>query len=274
MAVVELDIRDRVGWLTLNRPEKLNAFNRELQDALAAGLDELDGNPDVSVIVIRGAGRAFSVGYDVERGGDYSKRDGADERLRAWDDWQRLDNNIDRWLHIIRLKKPVIAAIHGYVIAGGTMLAASCDLTVIGEKAEVGWPSVPLGGGLIGVYNLIHLGAKKAAEMSYVVGSRMTGTEAHQWGWANYAVPDDEVFEFTEELAKRIARTPLEMLILKKAAMRRAIEQMYQFTTTVRSGAEFDAIAHDSRAIEETKQVVAELGLKGAIARFTKGDQG
>lgn len=270
MTTVETEVKEKIGWLILNRPEKLNALSVALLDEFEEALDDLDANPDVSVIVIRGNGRAFTVGYDVDRGGDYDQPADEDTRAYTWDDWQRLEKSIDRWLHITRLKKPVVAAIHGYVMGGGIMLAASTDLTVIGENAQVGWPSVPLGGGLIGVYSLIHLGPKKAAEMSFIVGSRMTGTEAVEWGWANYAVPDDEVFGFAERLAARIARTPVEMLILKKAALRRTIDTMFNFTTTVRSGAEFDAIAHDSRAIEETQAVIAKLGLKGAIAEFTK----
>jgi enoyl-CoA hydratase len=272
MALVETEVRDKVGWLSLNRPEKLNALSLELLDEFEEALDSLDAHPDVSVIVIRGNGRAFTVGYDVDRGGDYDQPPGESTKAYTWDDWQRLDKSIDRWLHITRLKKPVIAAVHGYAMGGGTMLAASTDLTVIGENSQVGWPSVPLGGGLIGVYNLVHLGPKKAAEMSYIVGSRMNGTEAVEWGWANYAVPDDEVFDFAERLAKRVARTPVELLILKKAAMRRTIDTMFNFTTTVRFGAEFDAISHDSRAIEETQEVISRLGLKGAIAEFTRED--
>ncbi len=270
MALIETSVDNRVGWLTLNRPEKLNALSLELLDAFEEALDALDRNPDVSVIVIRGAGRAFTVGYDVDRGGDYDQPAEGSHRTHTWDDWQALDKSIDRWLHITRLKKPVIAAIHGYAMGGGTMLAACCDLTVIAEDAVVGWPSVPLGGGLIGVMSLVHLGPKKAAEMSYIVGSRLSGTEAAEWGWANYAVPAEEVFDRAAQLAARVAKTPVEMLVLKKAAIRRTIEMMFNFTTTVRSGAEFDAIAHDSRSIEETKAIIAELGLKGAIAEFTK----
>lgn len=273
MAIIETSVDNRVGWLVLNRPEKLNALSIEMLKAFEAALDDFDANPDVSVIVIRGAGRAFTVGYDVDRGGDYDNQPGGTHRTHAWDDWQALDKSIDQWLHITRLKKPVIAAIDGYVMGGGVMLAACCDLTVIAENAIVGWPAVPLGGGLIGVMNLIHLGPKKAAEMSYIVGSRLTGAEAVEWGWANYAVGAEEVVDRASQLAHRVAKTPVEMLILKKAAIRRTTEMMFNFTTTVRSGAEFDAIAHDSRAIEDVKAVIAELGLKGAIAEFAKIDE-
>jgi enoyl-CoA hydratase len=226
----------------------------------------------VSVIVIRGNGRAFTVGYDVDSSGDYDQRAAGGDRVFAWDDWQKLDKDIDRWLHVTRLKKPVVAAVHGYALGGGSMLAAAADITIVADGARIGWPSVPLGGGLIGVFNLIHLGPKKAAEMSYIVGSGFDGPEAVRLGWANHSVPDDEVFAFAQEMAERIARTPLEMLVLKKAAMRRSIEHMFNFTGTVRGGAEFDAIAHDSRAVEEMQQIIAEVGLKGAIRRFTGKD--
>jgi enoyl-CoA hydratase len=273
MAIVEAKVEDKIGWLILNRPEKLNALSVELLDAFEAVLDQLAEDPAVSVIVIRGEGRAFTVGYDVDRDGDYDQGEAEKSRTYTWDDWQALDKSIDRWLHITRVKKPVISAVHGYCLGGGTMLSACCDLTVISEDAIVGWPTVPLGGGLIGVMSLAHLGPKKAAEMSYIVGSSMTGVEAVEWGWANHAYPADQLIERVTKLANRVARTPVEMLILKKAAIRRTIEMMFNFTTTVRSGAEFDAIAHDSHAIEETRAVIAELGLKGAIAEFTKEDE-
>jgi enoyl-CoA hydratase len=270
MAIVETKVENKIGWLVLNRPEKLNALSLELLDAFEVALDELADDPDVSVIVIRGEGRAFTVGYDVDRQGDYDQADTGDNRTHTWDDWQALDKSIDRWLHITRIKKPVISAVHGYCMGGGTMLSACCDLTVIAEDAVVGWPTVPLGGGLIGVMSLVHLGPKKAAEMSFIVGSSLDGVEAVEQGWANYAVPADQVIDRVTKLANRVARTPVEMLILKKAAIRRTTEMMFNFTTTVRSGAEFDAIAHDSHAIEETRAIIAEIGLKGAIAEFTK----
>lgn len=272
MALIETKVDDKVGWLTLNRPEKLNALSVELLDAFEEGLDRLDNDPAVSVIVIRGEGRAFTVGYDVDRNGDYDQGGVEVPRTYTWDDWQTLDKNIDRWLHITRVKKPVISAIHGYCMGGGTMLAACCDLAIVTEDAIIGWPSVPLGGGLIGVMSLVHLGPKKAAEMSYIVGSRMDGNEAVAWGWANFAVPASDLVAQARRLAERVARTPVEMLILKKAAIRRTTEMMFNFTTTVRSGAEFDAIAHDSRSIEDTRRLIAEIGLKSAIAQFTKDE--
>lgn len=272
MALIETKVADKIGWLILNRPEKLNALSLALLDEFEDALDRLDTDPAVSVIVIRGEGRAFTVGYDVDREGDYDQGGLEASRTYAWDDWQALDKSIDRWLHITRVKKPVIAAVHGYCMGGGTMLGSCCDLAIVAEDAVIGWPSVPLGGGLIGVMSLVHLGPKKAAEMSYIVGSRMDGKEAVEWGWANYSVPADELVSYTERLAKRVARTPVEMLILKKAAVRRTTEMMFNFTTTVRSGAEFDAIAHDSHAIEETRSLIARIGLKGAIAEFTKDE--
>jgi enoyl-CoA hydratase len=111
------------------------------------------------------------------------------------------------------------------------------------------------------------MGPKKAKEMSYVVGSRMSGQEAADWGWANYAVPADEVLERAERLARVIARTPTELLQVKKRAINRVMD-MQGFSEMVMFGAEFDAIAHDSAAVDATRDEIREHGLKETIARF------
>jgi enoyl-CoA hydratase len=268
MSAVTTQVRDRVGWLVFNRPEKLNAFSPELLSQYAAAVDSLNADPDVSVLVIRGAGRAFSVGYDVAKKGSDSAAGGyVDGRVRALDDWLNLRDKIDLWLKVWRCPKPVIAAVHGYCLGGATMLAVCCDLTVVAADAVIGWPSVPLGAGLIGPVNAWLMGPKKAKEMSYVVGSRMSGLEAAELGWANHAVPADEVVGRADRLARVIARTPTELLQVKKRAINRVMD-LQGFSEMVMFGAEFDAIAHDSAAVEAVREEIRGHGLKATIARF------
>jgi len=152
-------------------------------------------------------------------------------------------------------------------MGGATMLAVCCDLTVVADDAVVGWPSVPLGAGLIGPVNAWLMGPKKAKEMSYVVGSRMSGREAAEWGWANYAVPADEVLDRAGSLARVIARTPVELLQVKKRAINRVLD-LQGFSEMVMFGAEFDAIAHDSAAVDAIRDEIRERGLKETIARY------
>jgi enoyl-CoA hydratase len=265
--LVTTEVEHKIGWLTLNRPEKLNAFNADMLSEIESAVDQLGQDRDVAVIVVRGAGRAFSVGYDVSRGPSTgSGRDG--ERVRALDDWLNLRDKIDVWLKVWRCPKPVIAEVHGYCLGGATMLAVCCDLTVVAEDAVIGWPSVPLGAGLLGPVSAWLVGPKKAKELSYIVGSQMSGAESVEWGWANHAVPADQVHDRTTRLAARIARTPIELLQVKKRALNRIMD-MQGFSEAIMFGAEFDAIAHDSAACDATKAEIQEHGLKATIARFT-----
>lgn len=266
MPVISTSAGDKIGWLVLSRPEKLNAFTAEMLAEFESAVDRLGRDPDVSVIVIRGEGRSFSVGYDVSKGEEAGR--GGPDRKRALDDWLHLRANIETWLRVWRCPKPVIAAVHGYCLGGATMLAVCCDLTVVADDAVIGWPSVPLGGGLIAPVSAWLVGPKKAKEMSYIVGSRMSGIEALEWGWANHSVPAADVLPFTTNLAARIARTPLELLQVKKRALNRVMDTQ-GFSEAVMAGAEFDAIAHDSVACEATTAEIREYGLKETIARYT-----
>jgi enoyl-CoA hydratase len=271
MALVNTDVTGKTGWLVFNRPEKLNAFSGEMLAEFEAALDRLAADREVSVIVIRGEGRGFSVGYDVATGSAEADL-GPGERVRALDDWLHLRDRIDLWLKVWRCPKPVIAAVHGYCMGGATMLAVCCDLTIVAEDAVIGWPSVPLGGGLLAPVSAWLIGPKKAKELSYVVGSRMSGQEAADWGWANYAVDPGDVIGRAERLASQIAKTPAELLQVKKRALNRVMD-MQGFSEVVMFGAEFDAIAHDSVSCDVTKADIQEHGLKATIARFVADEE-
>lgn len=251
--------------MTFMRPDKLNAFDADLLDKFSAGLQALVDDDDVRCIVLRGSGRAFSVGYDVGAGREYSGR------RRALADWEGLREKNDRWLDVWRCPKPVIAAIHGFCMGGATQLAVCCDLTVVAEDAIIGWPSVPLGGGLLGPASCWLIGPKKAKELSFIAGSRMTGAEAAALGWANHAVPGGDVESTAFSLAKRIARTPPDLLRLKKRAINRVMD-VQGFSEVFMFGAEYDAIAHDSEGVEVVREKIKELGFKGAMAWFASSE--
>jgi len=263
MSSVETNIEGHIAWLTFTRPEKLNAFNSELLDEFTTGLQALDDNDDVRCIILRGSGRAFSVGYDID--GYETKSPGV--RRRALTDWIGLRKNNERWLDVWRCSKPVIAAIHGFCMGGATQLAVCCDLTVVAEDAIIGWPSLPLGGGLLGPVSCWLIGPKKAKELSYIAGSRMTGAEAAALGWANLAVRSDEVEATALGLAQRVVRTPPDLLAIKKRAINRVMD-VQGFSEAFTFGAEYDAIAHDSEGYAEVKAKIAELGFKGAMDWF------
>ena len=263
MAFVETSVERQAR---LDRPEPTGEAQCAEPGALrgvhggAARADS--GRARVRCIVIRGEGRAFSVGFDVDRGAqDLHGR----ERRRRSRTGSGLRGIVDRWLEVWRCPKPVIAAVHGYCMGLATQLAVCCDLTVVADDAVIGWPSLPLGGGLLAPVSLWLIGPKKAKELSYIAGSRLTGAEAAALGWANYAVPADDVVARATELAERVAKTPPDLLKLKKYALNRIMD-IQGFSEAVTFGAEWDAIAHDSQGLVEISAKVEELGVKEAIA--------
>jgi enoyl-CoA hydratase len=247
-----------IGTITLNRPDKMNAFSAQMLADFGSALTLAERDESVRVVIVRGAGRAFSVGYDISPG-EFSPHDHNISEDREW-----LQAAIGQWLRVWESPKPVIAQVHGYCVAGATMLAICCDITLVADDASIRWPALPIGGGLIGAMWTWLVGPKKAKEMSFIAGSEMSGAEAHFWGWANRAVPAAELEAETVRMARQIARTPPDLLRIKKLAINRIMD-IQGFRTAAMFGAEWDSIAHYTNGAAEMAGKIHELGLKGAI---------
>lgn len=255
----------KLGYITLNRPEKLNALNDEMLDRLDQALEAAKRDDDVRVLIIRGAGRAFSAGYDLSASGSTigQHRDIVDDR-------DRLQSRTDLWLKIWDHPKPVIAQVHGYCLAGATQLCIFCDITVVAEDAKIGFPSIPVGGGYISPMWAWLVGPKRAKEMSFTPGSQISGKVAAEWGWANRAVPAADLEATVRAMAERIAVVPEKILHMKKVAVNRTMDAQ-GFRVAVTFGSEFDALLHYSEPVEKLSGMIRRLGLKGAIEAFNQG---
>jgi enoyl-CoA hydratase len=262
MSATRIERHGRVAEIVLNRPEKLNAFNRELFTEFERSVQELGRDNDVSVILVRGEGRAFSVGWDLSSDG-YGTDSMSLAQHDTYADWASLARDNEVFRSVFDCPKPVVVSVHGYCMGGAIMLASFADITVVGEETTIGWPIMPMGGGMIGAVAMWTLGSKKAREMSYIAGSSLKGAELVSLGWANHAVPEDQVLAKARELADDIARTPRDMLQIKKAAINRVLN-VQGFRTAVEFGVEWDAIIHASPGNQMMLQKVRELGLKGA----------
>jgi enoyl-CoA hydratase len=258
-----------LAWLTLNRPERLNALNRTLLGEIVQALADLKDNPDVRVLAIRGAGRAFSAGYDM-RAGEDSPEDTDAEHDDIVDDFERLCANLRIFESIWDYPKPVIAAVHGYCLAGATQLCVQCDMTIVTRDAQIGFPAIPAGGGYISPMWMLFVGPKRAKQMSFVAASRITGQTASEWGWANYAVEPDELFDDVAALARRIAKIPAPIIRMKKYSINRAAE-VQGFRLIPSLGAETDALLHYSEAVKELSAMIRTEGMKAAIQHFQEG---
>jgi enoyl-CoA hydratase len=265
---VAVDRETGVADLMLNRPEKLNAFNPALVTAFRESLRLLESDEGVSCILVHGAGRAFSVGYDLNS--SIERRAGKTEPESPLDDWRQMHQQ-DRttWLAVRESLTPVVAAVHGYCLGAAAMLATCSDVVVVSDDVSIGWASVRGGGGWLGPAMSYYLGPRKARELELRYG-RISGVDAAAWGWANYSVPEPEMLDKAREIALDIARTPRELLQIKKSSMNLA-QDTHRFAETVGAGAMWDAIAHYSAAGQNTSRMVNELGLRAAIDRAQAG---
>ena len=257
----------RLGYVTLNRPERLNAFSGAQWNGLEAAIAKANGDDEARVIIIRGAGRAFSAGADVRQReeGSYTEHRGD-----VVDDVIRLHESADRYLRIWNNPKPIIAQVHGYCLGVASQLAVMCDITVIAEDAKVGLPSIPLGGGMISPMWSWLIGPKRAKEMSYTVGAQIDGKTASDWGWANRAVPAAELESTVREMATKMANLPSKFLQLKKSSINRQMD-IKGFSVAIRTGAEMDALLHYTDTVDVMRAQIREQGLRGAIEAFNSG---
>lgn len=251
-----------ITWLTLNRPERLNALNGALLSQLGAAL-EAERHSSSRVIVLRGAGRAFCAGHDLQPGSAEIVEPGD-----AGTDRERQASYIDLFFRIWDHPKPVIAAVHGYCMAGATQLAAFCDFVVAADDAVISAsPVLPLGGGFISPLLAYRIGANRAKLLSFVPGYRLSGREAAEWGWAVLSVPASELEQRVRDLADSIAKTPASVLRLKKVAINRVLE-LQGFRSVAYMGAETDVVVHGTDAVSRYKGQIQENGLKATIAAF------
>ena len=213
-----LTVENCIAVVTLNRPEALNALNTQLRSELMTLLPQLDLRDDVRVIVITGAGdRAFCTGADLKERAARSTEAMVHDR----------HNVVAKWTSAIAsLRKPVIAAINGYCMAGGFELALQCDISIASERAVFSLPEVthgffPGGGACQRLPRLV--GIQKAKELIFT-GRRWDAQEAAELGMVNKVVPHDKVMEEAMALAQRIAANPPIAVIQAKSALNQSQE--------------------------------------------------
>jgi enoyl-CoA hydratase len=267
MSLVRAEYREdkRVAEIVFARPEKLNALNVEAVEDFFSAVEEVSGNEGLHCIVLRGEGRAFSVGFDLSVGDGFEIEP---DETPVINDWRRLLHGGMRWLRLREIPVPVVASLHGYCLGVAALLATLADLVVVAEDTLIGMASVRGGGGWLGPVMSVHLGDRKARELEYRYG-RMTGTEAAQWGWANYAVPADQLAAKVDEIVADIANTPRELLEIKKAAMIR-IQDKDGLLAAIEAGALYNTIAHRTTAGVAMRQTVRDVGLRETIRRDTE----
>jgi enoyl-CoA hydratase len=253
-----------VAVVTLNRPEKLNAINFALEAGLRAALDRAEADPVVRVVLLRGAGRAFCSGMDLDPGAGATP-----EQVGVARDREQHQKHIEGFMRFWEFPKPTVAEVHGFCIAGGTMLAMACDITLVSADCRIRFPSIPVGGGFVSSFWTLFVGPKKAKELDFIAGSEISGAEATQWGFANQAIPAEGLPARARLMARQIARTPPDLLRLKKLAINSVVERQ-GWRQAMLAGAEWDALCHFSDGALEMRRRIGQYGLKGAIATLDR----
>jgi enoyl-CoA hydratase len=257
--VIEVEKRDKVATICLNRPERLNALDGTARAELIAACDELAADSSVSVVVLKGRGRAFCAGADVRapiaNGLDPNYRHPGDTAA----DWLRAQREQLFLWKVWDLPKPVIAQVHGYALGMGSLLMTMCDLVVIAEDARVGNARITMGAGMIGTKYAWAIGLRRAKWLDLLPGWRITGKEAVDWGWANIAVPAEDLDDEVAALAEQLAKVPLTHLMFRKVSLNRVWDEM-GFRNSLAAGIDFDSLAHKSTEGLEMENRVASDG--------------
>ncbi len=230
-----------VRRITLNRPEKRNALNNRLRAEVFGTLESHDRDPQVKLTIIRGAGPAFSAGYDLSANNrieqPYHTADGLGQ-------WSR--HVVDGWFRVWDLAKPVIAQVHGFCLAGGTELATACDLVYVADDAQIGYPPVRLMSPPDMQFHPWMMGMRQAME-SMLTGDALSGKEAAERGWANRSYPAAELEAQVLAVAERVAKLPSDLAAINKRSVHRAMEIM-GLRAAIRAGTDLQALAFQTES--------------------------
>jgi enoyl-CoA hydratase/carnithine racemase len=255
-----------VARITLNRPDKLNALSYALVDELSETLTRAAGDDTVRVVVLRGAGRAFSAGYDLSE-------EVADQVQNAHQWHQILEKDVAVTLQLLRLPKPTIAAVHGYCLAGGCDLAMACDLILAAEGTRIGEPEIRYGSGPVAMLMPFLIGQKHTNELLFT-GDAIDAARAEQIGLINRVVAADRLGAEVDAMVKKIAPTPVAVLRYTKLGLLRTYEAM-GLTQAVNSNLDLSAILNgcDTPEQREFDEIAGREGLQAAL-RWRDGRYG
>jgi enoyl-CoA hydratase len=249
-----------VRRLTMNRPDALNALNGELLEAMSDAVRAAGHDDSVSVVIVRGAGRAFCAGYDLNEDAE-----GGEHDARYWH--EELALSTDRMLELTDCPKPTIAQVHSYCLAGGTDLMLACDLAVVAEDAKFGYVDIRFGSGVVSMFLPWIVGVRRAKELLFTGEDRVSAQEALRIGMVNRVVPSDELTDATLALANEIAKNEPFVVQTTKRAVNRAWD-VAGFRAAMASNTELDVLIETTNlpARDEFRRITQERGLKAAVA--------
>ncbi len=271
MSHVTYEKDGRIGRITLNRPEVMNAISLEMPGQIADAVAEAEADPEVHVMVLSGAGKAFCAGYDLKA---FAEAPGGNPGVQEmpWDpmqDYRFMWRNTQDFMSLFRAMKPVVCKVHGFAVAGGSDIALCADLTVMSEEAEIGYMPARVWGSPTTQMWVYRLGMEKAKRMM-LTGDKITGREAADMGLVLKAVPEADLDDEVEALAARMASVPINQLAMQKMVINQAIEAM-GLNETQRLATLFDGITRHSPEGMNFKARSETVGWKQAVRERDEG---
>ena len=260
-----------IGRVTLNRPEKLNAINDDMPRDLEEAIMLANDDPDISVIILSGNGKAFCSGYDLS---EYAKGNESNKftQKMPWDpikDYQTMWNDTQHFMSIWKSLKPVICKVHGFAIAGGSDIALCSDMIIMADNAEIGYMPSRIWGTPTTAMWVHRIGPEKAKKMLFT-GDKINGKEAEKIGLVLESVSPENLDERVETLANRIKTVPINQLAMQKMVINQYMEtsgitQMQRLSTI------FDGISRHSPEGIQFQKRVEEKGWKEAVRERDQG---
>lgn len=238
---ITIDRQDAVWLLTLNRPNRLNAMSQKMLSEIQAACEEIEAESSCRAVVVTGAGKAFTPGFDLQ-----DQAANTPDGIEAWRPVLRRD--FDNVIRFWTLTKPTIAAVNGPALAGGCELAMACDITIAGASATFGEPEVKFGAGIVVMLLPWIVGPKKAKEIAFLGQDQLSAQDACDIGIVNRVVPDDKVLSTALEMARAIA-------VVDPMVMRRTKQQINETME----------IAGMTRALERSLEIDLELEGEGSV---------
>ena len=278
------EVTGRIARITLDRPERGNGITLDLPRELAACVERADLDPAVHVIALSGRGKGFCGGYDLvasaeqmddARFGDQDQRGTALDAAviaqnhnpsETWDpviDYQMMARNVRGFMSLFHANKPVVCKVHGFCVAGGTDMALCSDLLVIAEDAKIGYPPARVWGCPTTALWAHRIGIEKAKRLLFT-GDCLSGKEAVEWGLAIECAPPDELDARFEVLLERIARMPVNQLVMMKLLLNQTVSSAGLASTQI-LGTVFDGITRHTKEGYGFQQRAAEVGFKQAV---------
>lgn len=288
LKTITYEVDGRVARITLDRPERGNGIVPRMPAEIAACVERANLDPAVHVITLAGAGSGFCGGYDLvasaegdmaalgEDGAAFEAPPGSplDPATIAanhapesnWDpvtDFQFMWRNVRGFMSLFHSEKPVICKVHGYCVAGGTDMALCSDLLVVSEEAKIGYPPARVWGSPTTALWAARVGPMRAKRL-LLTGDSLSGAEAAEWGLATEAAPAAELDERFEALVGRVARLPINQLVMMKMLVNQSLYAQGLHQTQL-LGTFFDGIARHTEEGHEFVRRAAEGGFKQAV---------